>query len=267
MTKRTCTMPECGRPHQARGLCGSHYNQTHAKDRHAKKLVPCAFCGKEVAKGTGGGRKYGATCSLECRTNLARPPKCDLPKDHWARWHNRTSAWPRYGWGQCEVCGKRMANLGYRQKRCSTSCKWKAVTIRNGGKTAEQWMAELRECARCGDTFQHLATTRLHCSDLCRELARKERGAVLHHGWISKAEREAIYDRDGHTCWLCNEKVDMTGDLKYGNWSPSLDHIIPRSKGGTHDASNLRTAHRWCNSIRSDSGAESLWEMAASGRR
>ena len=31
---------------------------------------------------------------------------------------------------------------------------------------------------------------------------------------------------------------------------PSMDHILPRSKGGTWDRSNLRPAHYGCNSAR-----------------
>jgi len=33
---------------------------------------------------------------------------------------------------------------------------------------------------------------------------------------------------------------------------PSLDHVIPLSKGGEHSMSNARLAHTYCNSIKSD---------------
>ena len=92
MAQRTCTRPGCNKPHRARGLCGSHYNQEHAPNRHAKKLVACAFCGKGVMKGTGGGKGRRPTCSTECRTWLTSP-WCRLPDDHWARWYGRSSRW------------------------------------------------------------------------------------------------------------------------------------------------------------------------------
>ena len=44
-------------------------------------------------------------------------------------------------------------------------------------------------------------------------------------------------------------------------WSPTLDHVIPRSKGGSDDRSNLRTAHLWCNSLRGDGGEYSDAEI------
>jgi hypothetical protein len=89
---KTCTKDNCERLVRARGLCSSHYNQEHQPNRHAKKTVACAFCGTEVLKGPGGGRKYGATCSDQCRQWLQNP-YCPLPADHWARWYGKASAW------------------------------------------------------------------------------------------------------------------------------------------------------------------------------
>jgi len=73
-----------------------------------------------------------------------------------------------------------------------------------------------------------------------------------HSGWISDKNRIAVYERDGWTCQICGEPVDRDADPK-SDWYPSLDHIVPRSKGGANTLDNLRTAHRWCNCIR---GAE-----------
>jgi hypothetical protein len=63
------------------------------------------------------------------------------------------------------------------------------------------------------------------------------------HGakWIRPKKREAIYVRDGHRCVYCAHAV--RGALTF-------DHLVPRELGGTHDASNLVTACRSCNSAR-----------------
>ena len=45
----------------------------------------------------------------------------------------------------------------------------------------------------------------------------------------------------GRTCHLCG---------MYIRGQVSVDHIIPRSKGGTDDIANLRPAHPRCNSRR-----------------
>ena len=99
------------------------------------------------------------------------------------------------------------------------------------------------------------------CSAWNREAARlyrqqrREAGRPLGGNsgpWINPNVRAEVFERDGWTCQLCNGPVDRDADPQ-SDWFPSLDHIVPQSKGGGHDADNLRTAHRWCNSIR---GAE-----------
>ena len=69
--------------------------------------------------------------------------------------------------------------------------------------------------------------------------------------WITQTARLALYERDAWTCQLCNEPIDV-GAHYQSDWAASLDHIVPRSRGGSDDPENLRTAHRWCNSIRGD---------------
>lgn len=71
---------------------------------------------------------------------------------------------------------------------------------------------------------------------------------------ISAADRLAIYERDGWTCGICLEPVDkaLTGHDQFG---PTLDHIQPRSLGGSDDHENLRLAHRACNSARGNRAA------------
>ena len=55
--------------------------------------------------------------------------------------------------------------------------------------------------------------------------------------------RNVIYERDNWTCGYCGDRVTPE--------NATLDHITPKSKGGTHAKSNLRTACLMCNSIKS----------------
>lgn len=52
------------------------------------------------------------------------------------------------------------------------------------------------------------------------------------------------------TCWICGTPIDRT--LPYTHpMSWTADHVKPRSKGGALiDTTNLRAAHRRCNSAR-----------------
>lgn len=70
--------------------------------------------------------------------------------------------------------------------------------------------------------------------------------------WIEPKARYEIYERDSWICHICAEPVDLDAHWN-DNLYPSLDHIIPRSRGGSDDPENLKTCHRICNSIRQDS--------------
>lgn len=65
MSQRICKLPECGKPHRARGLCSTHYNQEHQPEQHAKVEVPCTQCGTIVAKYVSNTRN--AFCDYQCR--------------------------------------------------------------------------------------------------------------------------------------------------------------------------------------------------------
>lgn len=78
--------------------------------------------------------------------------------------------------------------------------------------------------------------------------------------YISRANRLAIYERDGWVCQLCLDPVDANLTAP-DPWSPSLDHIACQSwtVEPDHSPSNLRLTHRWCNVMR---GNESHWTAA-----
>lgn len=50
-----------------------------------------------------------------------------------------------------------------------------------------------------------------------------------------------VLDEYGRICWICQ-----------GDGADTVDHLIPKSKGGTDDWDNLRPAHRSCNGRRGD---------------
>jgi 5-methylcytosine-specific restriction endonuclease McrA len=57
-------------------------------------------------------------------------------------------------------------------------------------------------------------------------------------------KRQHIYERDGYTCKLC--RAPLTPE------TATLDHVIPRSKGGSGAVNNLVTACRTCNQKKGD---------------
>ena len=62
--------------------------------------------------------------------------------------------------------------------------------------------------------------------------------------------RRAVFTRDGQTCVYC------------GNSATSIDHVVPRSRGGTHTWDNVVAACRRCNHTKADrSLAELGWAL------
>jgi 5-methylcytosine-specific restriction endonuclease McrA len=56
-----------------------------------------------------------------------------------------------------------------------------------------------------------------------------------------KVNRNRIYRRDGNECGYCGSKKELT-----------IDHIVPRSKGGSNSWSNLITCCHKCNLYKAD---------------
>lgn len=71
------------------------------------------------------------------------------------------------------------------------------------------------------------------------------------HRGAFEAAKKKIYATQTH-CAICGREVDFR--LKYPHpLSPSIDHIIPVSRGGhPSDLENLQLAHWTCNRQKSD---------------
>ena len=71
----------------------------------------------------------------------------------------------------------------------------------------------------------------------------------MEDAYVENVLIKELYKRDEGVCKLCgrpvHECVDNTDD-----WSATIDHIIPVSKGGEHSYANTQLAHRLCNSMK-----------------
>ena len=122
-------------------------------------------------------------------------------------------------------------------------------------------------CEECGREYKRYSPQQVLCRDCHDERERIKRNTM-------KRLREAkarqngkvdysitltrLMERDNHICQICGREVDET-DYVYvndtfiaGNNYPSIDHIVPLSKGGVHQWDNVQLAHRICNSIKCD---------------
>ncbi|RYE42573.1 MAG: HNH endonuclease [Hyphomicrobiales bacterium] len=173
----------------------------------------CSECGTSIDHLVA----HAKFCSSACKEWNRRVP-CDTCGD--LTWPSRTRPSPT-----CQPC--RRARPAYRDKSLI-------------GAT------ETHTCATCGEEWQRKRARGqrpAHCPSCRRSFGRD---------FVPQKQRLAIYERDLWICGICFEPVDAALAGTDSHWRPSLDHIVPRAKGGTHEPSNLRLAHLWCNCVLSD---------------
>ncbi len=69
---------------------------------------------------------------------------------------------------------------------------------------------------------------------------------------------QKLAERDGWSCWLCGGEINPDAPVGSPS-SPSIDHVVPKSRGGKTEMSNLRLAHRRCNGHRGNHLPELRW--------
>ena len=166
---------------------------------------------------------------------------------------------------QCANCGTLFSRSNNTQINCTCCIDEVKVALMQ----EKEDLKELIECKGCDKLFKRNRKGVFFCSTECsnkhfwrindtnRRQRLKENGDVE---WDISIDR--IIKRDGQACKLCGNDVDSNdfhhtdkGHYIAGYKHPSIDHIKPVSKGGTHTWDNVQLAHRQCNSIKCDNEA------------
>lgn len=64
--------------------------------------------------------------------------------------------------------------------------------------------------------------------------------------------RQRMYKRQKGLCWICGERMAIAANASGNPKYASFDHVIAKANGGGNVQSNLRLAHKKCNSARGD---------------
>lgn len=194
-----------------------------------KPDLPCAGCGKLLWRGSKS-RPEGVARCRPCRRDEVQ--------------HGDDAMYKKRGC-RCDSCragqARRMREYTARRKAEGRPINFEAYRARVE-----------RACEHCSVLFgARLDSPGRFCSLTCTNLFQGggDRPRREDRFRIAKSRRIAIYTRDKWVCQVCLEPVDCDAD-SLSDWFPSLDHIVPRSHGGSDEDSNLRTLHRWCNSVR-----------------
>lgn len=243
---KTCSVDGCERQHQARGYCTIHYSQwqrsqpgyneqRRLKRQDRKVPINCELCGKTKLV-TVQHANVQRFCSLACaargsdnaaakhykrrvqRGHYIKPePKPPQPKPRGRR-NPIPNPVRAFKSGQCRICSNWYVALN-NDVTCSPEC----------------WAIEQRNAKR---------------------MYRSRRRALKSKAFVANVYRKKIFERDKYRCQLklpgC-QGIDKNKVVPHPK-APTEDHIIPLSKGGTHEPANVHTACFYCNAHKSDRG-------------
>lgn len=185
---------------------------------------------------------------------------------------------------ECPCCLEQERAL--REERARRKEEYRLYRIEQGRKRREEKklkrLNEKHICKECGKEFtlkefgekEHVDVTHysevFYCSLDCRRIVDNRRIRKYHttrgnhklrsikYGtdFDKSVNLDELINRNGLRCAICggmcdtNDKQIINGTVICGNNYPSIDHIKPMSKGGSHTWDNVQVAHRICNTMK-----------------
>lgn len=277
-----CGFVECDRGATKAGLCNSHYSQK----KNGKELTPL----RKRRPQQSGAAECGTRRAYElgCRCAECREAK-RIDTAEWRAKYKQKHGRGYYGGRErnrttydrvCEYCGADYQTRTYIARYCSSTC---GVRDKAGWSKSREvmlwtrpyeyktttaplnilpktWTYTTGNCSICGKAFvsKYMNVT---CSDECQRKHERERKHRAGHrrrarkkeAFVENVYRKRIFERDGYKCHICGKRTNPNAAVPSPK-APTLDHIIPLASGGTHEPSNVATAHFICNSRKAHIG-------------
>ena len=209
---------ECDKPAIAKGFCSTHYASAHNAQHGRKRTLytkSCCHCQGAFTTTTRG----TLFCSLGCaqRSRNGWSTGLDMviyqPPPKAPKPVPHIKTTNRLTCGICRVCGSSFVSF-HTDVTCSKEC----------------YAAKKREA---------------------RHVAKQRRRALKKEAYVAPVYRKRVFEADGYRCHICNKMTKKTAVVPHP-MAPTIDHLVPLAKGGTHEPINCRTAHFMCNAIKGD---------------
>ena len=214
-----------------------------------KEYVGCIVCGSPTLQSRGGGSSR-KVCGRGCKYVLQLAKKMHREKGDEQRRRQANG---------CAQCGRPPAKttVGRLLKYCSPECRMRAGRKKKAVPTDKL-------CEVCGAQYIAKHPSRKYCSAYCRHRATTLRNKAKKRENAHKrrcktqgveyrfVNPKRIFARDRLVCQICLSSCDPTSRFP-DPLSPTLDHKIPLSRGGSHSEDNLQCAHWGCNAAKRDS--------------
>lgn len=233
--------------HKDHKYCTSTCASRDAGDKRRGEYF-CEYCGKPRWSDHPNRNRF---CSPECATKmrvlLYLPVKEEKERQR-IESHRKV----------CPTCGRAFEANTLQRMFCSPECLYEENLLRQREQYAEQYEPVTFTCAECG---KNVTTScgdkhRIYCSEACMNKAmhrrnKRKRQDQMGAAFVEDVELWDIYNRDEGICQICGLPVPDTNEPT-NQWAATVDHILPLSKGGSHEKSNCQLAHRMCNSLKQD---------------
>lgn len=171
----------------------------------------------------------------------------------------------------CAQCGDEFAVAALNQKYCGPVCRRRhdndCMNARNRSKRGRPARAfvvrrapRTAYCIQCGAVFQcsPLGQLAQYCSASCQTKTQNGKRRAWKRGRAAEPIGMAtLMMRDAGVCHICH--LPVRPEVKAPHpMAPSIDHVVPLSRGGTHTLANTKVAHFRCNYMKRDRLMEEL---------
>ena len=232
--------------------CGQQLRFSRAGKR-TKGVATCKGCGQRFKQNRADQLSYcSRACAFENTSQWRHRKKSNPVADGMLYWLRH--------WNQCRICLAWHYTTNA-QRYCSLEC----VKERDRRKAKERYEYDPvepteRTCTICSGIFYSSRPKQKTCSKKCRwrlnrrmkKAASKRREAAKRANEHETIHYDEVFRRDKWRCWICGQKVNRKA-VAPDPLSPSIDHVIPLARGGSHTYDNVKCAHFMCNSVKSDS--------------
>lgn len=236
--------------------------------RKPKEIHTCVICGKEF---THKRRKKNLCCSEACGAEYTKRTRSKPKEYRICQFCGKTFEIKRrdiqniYCSHDCQIeglkaTGKEKRRQRDKEKQVQIEQRERDLLLKRIVKQTKSYYAAQKrtidltvQCAECGEIFQAKTLGTQFCPKCRRKRhnrrkdKRLKRCSVVDHS----INLMRLYMRDHGVCQICGKPLTMEGDTNSPDY-PSIDHIIPISKGGDHTWENVQLACRRCNTIKRD---------------
>ena len=238
----------CCEAHRKKVSVGRAKNNPKADDSHVAEMVRTHAPGWEYVGGYTGSDGTAEIRHKTCGATMTKPVVTIR--------HGKKLFCAR-----CDELERQAKEKAAAEARAKAKAERHAKAIENQRKRrAEMALPKAKpivKCRVCGQWFYGKSKTSCICSDECRRKAENHRYTLKKDARRRKAQTketktitlQKLFKRDGGICWICGKPCDITAHYNANNY-PSVDHLLPISKGGKDEWSNIKLAHRICNTLR-----------------